>query len=120
MPARLWRSLVRASRPDRCGGKRGDREDPYKGEGKGKTFTSVLTLYVQPSLGTHPLRRCRGGDRLRGRRGLRLRLRLGSSGSLPLHVDAAAEVGAFGNRNARSDDVPVDRAIVADIDLLAR
>ena len=36
-----------------------------------------------------------------------------------LHVDAAAEVCAFGNRDARRRDVAVDRAVVADVDLVA-
>ena len=37
-----------------------------------------------------------------------------------LHVDAAAEVRAFGDRHARRDDVAVHRAVVADVDLLRR
>ena len=37
-----------------------------------------------------------------------------------LHVDAAAEVRAFGNRHARGGDVAVDRPVVPDIDLVAR
>src|SRR5690606_28287527 len=37
-----------------------------------------------------------------------------------LHVHAAAEVGPFGDRHARRDDVAVDRAVVTDVDLLGR
>ena len=40
--------------------------------------------------------------------------------ALALHVDAAAEVRALGDRDARRDDVAVDRAAVADVDLLGR
>src|SRR2546426_523445 len=38
---------------------------------------------------------------------------------LALHVDAAAEVRAFGNRHARRHDVAVHRSVVADVDLVA-
>ena len=48
-----------------------------------------------------------------------LRLRSAWRAAL-LHVDAAAEVRAFGNRHARRDDVAVDRPVVADVDLLGR
>src|SRR5262245_52293117 len=63
------------------------------------------------------LRLLRSGRRSRLGGGLRLRLR---SGALALHVDAAAEMRAFGNRHARRNDVAVDRTLVADVDLLAR
>ena len=54
----------------------------------------------------------------RGRLGLLLRLlRLLSRA---LHVDAAAEVRAFGNGDARRGDVAVDRAVVANVDLFRR
>src|SRR6187401_3382861 len=46
--------------------------------------------------------------RLRG-----LRIRLGAAGAL--HVDAAAEMGAFGDRHARGGDVAVNRAVVSEI-----
>src|SRR5262249_40615055 len=51
---------------------------------------------------------------LSGLRGLRLR------SALALHVDAATEMRAFGNRHTRRHDVPVDRTVVADVDLIAR
>ena len=59
-----------------------------------------------------------GAGRRRGR--LRFGLGLRSFPASLLHVDAAAEVRAFGDRNARSGDVAVHRAVVADVDLLAR
>ena len=37
-----------------------------------------------------------------------------------LHVDAAAEMRALGDGHARRDDVAVDRAVVANVDLLRR
>src|SRR5262249_3951138 len=37
---------------------------------------------------------------------------------LGLHVAGAAEVSPFGNRDARRSDVPFDRAILADVNLL--
>src|SRR5688572_26882285 len=37
---------------------------------------------------------------------------------LALHVDAAAEVGALGNRDARRDDIAVYRTAVPDFHLL--
>src|SRR6185503_15734125 len=71
-------------------------------------------------LGAHALRRL-------GRLLLGLLLRLlgllaGLSrltAAFALHVDAAAEVGAFGDGDARRDDVAVDRAVVPDVDLVA-
>src|SRR5262245_17034892 len=59
--------------------------------------------------------RCRGGrsgasGRSLGRRRLRLSGRA-------LHIDAAAEVSALGNRDARRNDVAVDRAVVANVHL---
>src|SRR5262249_4394134 len=56
------------------------------------------------------------GLRLLLRALLRLDLRLAP---LALHVDTAAEVRAFGNCNARRDDVAVDRPVVADVNLVA-
>ena len=56
---------------------------------------------------------------LRGRLGCRWLRRLRGS-ALALHVDAAAEVSALGDRHAWRDDVPVDRPVVADVDLVAR
>src|SRR5690606_26187992 len=71
--------------------------------------------------------RPRGGRRrtrlLLGRLGLarlgrRGRRRLRGLRAVALHVDAAAEVRAVGNRNARRREVAVDRPCIADIDLL--
>ena len=58
------------------------------------------------------------GRRRRGR--LRFGLGLRSFPASLLHVDAASEVGAFCDRNAGSGDVAVHRAVVPDVDLLAR
>ena len=46
-------------------------------------------------------------------------LAFGLLGTRSLHVDAAAEVCAFGDGDARRRDVAVDRPVVADVDLLA-
>src|SRR5689334_19040578 len=74
-----------------------------------------------------PVRPLSAGACARGRRGgcrcrcrLAFALGLASLRARALHVDAAAEVRAFGNRDARRRDVAVDRAVVADVDLLAR
>src|SRR5688572_7848704 len=67
-------------------------------------------------------RRIRRGRRGRGRGGGRLDVGLlgGLSGRTRLlHVDTAAEVRALGNRHTRGGDVAVDRAVVANVDLLA-
>src|SRR2546425_3499484 len=50
---------------------------------------------------------------------LRLRRLGGLRLPLTLHVDTAAEVRAFGNRDARRDDVAIHRPVVADVDLVA-
>src|SRR5207302_3930022 len=47
-----------------------------------------------------------------------LRLALCGRG-FALHVDAAAEMRSFGDRDAWRDDVAVDRSVVADVDLVA-
>src|SRR5262245_65187560 len=54
--------------------------------------------------------RLRGGSRS-GRLGLGLRRR-----AALLHIDAAPEMRAFGNRHARGRDVAVHRPVVADVD----
>src|SRR5262245_9385565 len=58
--------------------------------------------------------------RLRLLRALRLRLGRSLRLRLTLHVDAAAEMRALGDRHARRDDVAIHRSVVADVDLLAR
>src|SRR5881394_3968658 len=50
--------------------------------------------------------------------GLR-RLGRGNGSTLALHVDAATEMSAFGNRHAGSDDVAVNRAVIPDVHLVA-
>src|SRR4029434_1679133 len=69
------------------------------------------------------------GDRRRRNRRLRFRL-LGLERAvraldgarliLLLHVDAAAEMRAVGDGDARRDDVALDRAVLLDVDLLGR
>src|SRR5512145_3059030 len=61
-----------------------------------------------------------GGRGRRCRLGLRLRF-LGFGGLRPgaLHIDAAPEVGAFGDCDARRCDVAIDRTVVTDVDLLS-
>src|SRR5688572_11602085 len=69
----------------------------------------LLLLRVRLRLRLMRLRRCR----LRLAR-LRLLLRLRDTRSL--HVDAAAEMRAFGDRHARRRDVAVHRTVVANVD----
>src|SRR3954470_20836015 len=65
-----------------------------------------------------------GGSRRLLSRGLRRGSRCGGLGfslrrrAALLHVDAASEVRALGNRHSRSRDVAVHRPVVADVDLL--
>src|SRR5262249_3824875 len=66
------------------------------------------------------------GDGRRRNRRLRFRLLLevraldGARLILLLHVDAAAEMRAVGDGDARRDDVALDRAVLLDVDLLGR
>src|SRR5262245_18841347 len=56
-----------------------------------------------------------GWCRRRGLGGPGLRLR----SALALHVDAATEMSAFGDRHARRDDITVHGPVVANVDLVA-
>src|SRR3954449_12502210 len=82
---------------------------------------AVPTSHSRLVLRAHALRSAGGRLRRRGRCG-----RLGfflwrrRGGSLPLHVDAAAEVRAFGDRDPRRHDVAIHRSVVPNVHLVAR
>src|SRR5581483_9836670 len=86
---------------------------------RSETATSRTSDFDPPASSALGADALRLGRRLGLRGGLRSGLRrLLRRRGLALHVDVAAEVRALGDRHARRDDIAVDRAVVADIDLV--
>src|SRR5262245_34659281 len=91
-------------------------------------LNSQFTLPDSAALSSHGLRLCRRRSGCAGRGGAGRagagrggsRLGRGLCTALALHVHAAAEMRALGDRHARRHDVAIDRSVVADRDLISR